>query len=272
MVEFTNNLPTPGPENVWGAELNAAINERVNFLNDEIEDIKTSLDINPNLFRGVWQAPANFLLWSTLFSTELDTSYFEVSHDGSSFNVTPARNSNSSSSGAAIGIGSTTAITYSYSVPATSTAASSTLTLDTEAIPQLSGKYINRLEFMVNPTHGSSAAWRTTTITVNDVVESTIRTNSTATTWIAKTLTVNMVNPIIGFKYADTSGTGTAYTGRLYLSELKVYGTANNSDLYQMHHVVQHAGTFWRSLYNNNSDLPSSSSPMWVEVPDFITP
>lgn len=268
MVEFTNNLPTPGPENIWGAELNAAINERVDYLNTEVEAIKTSLGTNTNLFRGAWQAPANFLLWSSLFSSNADINLFSHVVDESVIITGPLVNTTSDSSGASVGISSTTALRYETLMPARSET-TSTLTLDLSGIPSVKGRYVSRIEYMVNPVNTTGLTL--TLFTINEVEVATLR-NSVTNAWISRVDTINLVDPKIGFKTRTNTSTSTQQVHKLYLAEMKIYGTANNQDLYQTHHVVSHAGKFWRSLYDNNSDEPSAESPTWVEVADFPAP
>lgn len=272
MVEFTNNLPTPGPENVWGAELNAAINERVDYLNTEVEAIKTSLGTNTNLFRGAWQAPANYLLWSTTFTTAQEVDIFEFYKTGTvnDTETSDPRTTTSSTSGAAVGISSVSAMRFGGIIPGNAGDSVVGVRLNTSEVPSLLGRYISRVEYVTNPQHSAPSSNRATESRINGIFDSNVRIDSTATTWVPKTVNINLINPNIELQYrSNTSGSSSVI---IYLSEYKVYGTANNADLYQLHHVVSHNSKFWKSLYNNNSDEPSEASSMWAEIPDFPEP
>lgn len=93
-------------------------------------------------------------------------------------------------------------------------------------------------------------------------------TTSTAQGWAASRFELALPSGYLGLACCDftnSAATSIASPG-VGFAGLEVYGAPSASDLYQMGDVVVHGGSYYRSLFNNNIEIPGTGEK-WLLIP-----
>lgn len=136
------------------------------------------------------------------------------------------------------------------------TASSTSLTLDISALGLAN---VTRIEFWLEHTAGSNQSWQTQTeVFVNG---GSVLSKNGAFAWELDTYAVSETDVVL-FKEYGLWGSESVYdSGRVYVSGIALYGTA---DPYMLHQYVTYNGKLWRSDSDNNPGTPGTSG--WTEM------
>lgn len=271
-------LPVPGPNDLWGQQLNDAI-ETTGF--DDMADFDTSggvadgaaprysvadekwyPEVSPDMarFRGDWQDPANTLLWSTDFSdpthAPLLGGYAGVNPGTSSPLTNAVKSATSSQPPAPSGF------PWCASYTASTSSNPAVLILDLALLPETVGKYVSRVEFLSPPFGHTTSETIYSGGLLLSTTQGVVGTHDLG--WNARSVPVGAVNSNV--RYAHRKTTAGAGDRSPAMAKLMVYGAADSADLYQMGDTVVHGGVYYRSLFDNN-DHPPTDPSFWQLIP-----
>lgn len=207
----------------------------------------------PSQFRGDWQDPADTLLWSSDFSDPADCLLFDSSVN--LLGVTPdwAQKPTRAATVTA-GLTSNPSADFPWMMTEKSTTWSgrgNVLRISLAALPNVSGKWVSKVAFR----HAQTSTNLERKIAHQNYGEwiALPSTNS----WINAEYDVQGVNRFIYLSARPT--VGGDLPGPLYVTDFRVYGAVDVADLYQLNDVVVYDAVYYRSLFNNNSDIPLGS-------------
>lgn len=208
-------------------------------------------------FRGDWQDPVDTLIFSDNFEAIPDRPIFD--HLGASQAIVESPTVQGTNSN----YPKCTRLEYTSSSERYST-------LRTDEIG-LIARYISRVEFewAINiQTQLLSSSYKAGFRVGADIAVDYNNANGGPTIigWHSYSYNIAGMNPTIRWHgSAESTGSKATY---IYVTGLKVYGAANNADLYARDDVVRHQGNFYRSLFDNNTEEPGTGS-QWLLIGDL---
>ena len=284
---YNDNADTPGASVKWqqiiGPSALVSSNRIINMVDvDHSSRVDGSIlrwdsatqkyvhDLKPDVvnFRGDWQASDQTLLWSTDFSDPADYNLFVYSEITPIYATDRSRIATTAAAyGGAAPSGTPPSSTYSAGMYMHNNSGSAVgqqrYTLDTSGIPVLAGKYLSRMKLWVGRTSLGTSGTATKRFIRADAVDLNIQ-DAFSENWNDLEVLISSINPLLRIG----QGVFVANTGvsrYMRFTGVRIYGTPNDADLYQVNQVVRYLGNYYRSLFNNNTDLPTNATK-WTLV------
>lgn len=270
-------LPTPGPSDVWGEDLNEAVDQRYNLSLHDVEVgpglwVDRSDPTKPKIyrtelapvsdyrFRGEWNLKDSLVYTQDFSSGTTVPSEFTITDAGGSL----ARVSSPT-------ISSTVPSTYTFALRATETDTYSTnagVNINFGSISALSGLYVTKV--MLWLAGQSTDATPFTTVRDSGTELTSFRSASgTTNPWREITVPMTAFSTAINPTKINTQDSYNQ-NGYFWVTGIRIWA-AKISDSYVLNDTVTYGGALYRCLYTGTTETPGVGAH-WEAIPFSFAP